>query len=117
MIVVNWHYFYAIIRYSYISTTAWVGFNAKVNEYSDDYMADKEYTAPDAEEWGRLPLYADFRAMPLPQPDLPVVDAHVYQYSLSEVRDLARLSGFRVEREAFSMGTGGRHVNVVLVPV
>jgi len=74
-------------------------------------------STPDAAEWGRLPTYADFRNMPLPQPHVPIVDAHVYQFSLFEVRELAGMAGFRVEREAFSIGMGGRHINVVLVPV
>lgn len=73
-------------------------------------------STPDAAEWGRLPVYSDFRTMPLPRPHLPAVDAHVYQYNLSEVKELAELTGFRVEREAFSIGLGGRHINVVLVP-
>jgi len=71
-------------------------------------------STPDASEWGRLTNYADFRDMPLPQTDIPIVDAHIYQYTMAEVKELATVAGFRVEREAYSIGVGGRHINVVL---
>lgn len=74
-------------------------------------------STPDACAWGRLANYPDFRAMPLPQPGTPVVDAHIYQYTMAEVRELAAMAGFSVEREAYALGVGDRHINVVLVPV
>jgi len=74
-------------------------------------------STPDAGEWGRLANYSDFRAMPLPQPGGAVVDAHIYQYTMTEVRELSAAAGFRIEREAYALGVGGRHINVVLMPV
>jgi len=73
-------------------------------------------STPDADDWGRLPSYPSFRAMPMPQPDVPVVDAHIYQYTMTEVRELAAAAGFRVERAGHAIGVGGRHINVVFVP-
>lgn len=73
-------------------------------------------STPDAGEWGRLAKYAEYMEMPMPDLNAPVVDGHIYQYTLAEVRELAGLTGFRVEREAYSIGIGGRHINVVLLP-
>jgi len=74
-------------------------------------------STPDAVDWGRLDHYASYRDMPEAYPDGRLIDDHIYQFNFGEVVELAESTGFRIERAAYAIGIGRRHLNLTLVPV
>ena len=70
-------------------------------------------STPDGASWGRiLDPYADYRDMPFPDPDLPTVDRHVYQFEEEELRLVLDESGFEIIRLERAPGRWGFHLNV-----
>jgi SAM-dependent methyltransferase len=70
-------------------------------------------STPDGASWGRiLDPYADFRDMPYPDPTLPTVDRHVYQFEEAELRAVLLESGFEILRLQRAPGRWGLHLNV-----
>jgi SAM-dependent methyltransferase len=73
-------------------------------------------STPDASEWGRVGPYRSYTEMPLPHPERPIVDDHVYQYDEGELREILAAAGLRIERFDRAPGlTGHRHLNAVCV--
>lgn len=72
-------------------------------------------TTPDASEWGRVThYYPSLDAIPRAVEGLPVVDDHVWQYSLDELEGVIDRAGLEIVRRAFAPGTPNRHFNLEL---
>jgi len=70
-------------------------------------------STPDARDWGRLyKYYQQLSDLPMPDPHLPIRDAHIWIYNESEVTNLLQESGFEIVRLAYSKGNGNRHFNI-----
>lgn len=70
-------------------------------------------STPDAASWGKLTdPYSDYRDMPYPDPALPTVDRHVYQFTEDEIVSVLNESGFEIERLTRAPGRWGLHLNV-----
>jgi SAM-dependent methyltransferase len=74
-------------------------------------------STPDASEWGRVTkYYSAVGEMPYPRRDLPMFDAHIYQYNKEELLSVLGAAGFKVDRFGYSPGyKAGRHFNLTLV--
>jgi SAM-dependent methyltransferase len=59
-------------------------------------------STPNAETWGRLEFYTHWTRMPMPTRTQGIVDGHVYQYTLTELRELLDQAGFVIEALDYS---------------
>lgn len=70
-------------------------------------------STPNAERWGRLDYYAHWTDLPAPNSTKEIVDAHIYQYTRSELQDLLDQAGFVIAKMDYS-GLGQLdHFNLV----
>ena len=71
-------------------------------------------TTPDSSEWGVVTkYYSSLSEMPDPIPGRDWEDAHIWQYSESELRSVLEEAGFRIAELAYSPGNKSRHFNVL----
>jgi len=73
-------------------------------------------STPDASQWGRVTKYYERIAdMPNPTAGIPIIDDHVYQYSVAEFRKIVHDAGFKIQKLKFAPGLINRHINAELV--
>jgi predicted SAM-dependent methyltransferase len=71
-------------------------------------------STPDSKEWGvDVKYYKHLSDLPVPTRDKPIVDDHVWQYSLDELRGVLQQAGFSIKRLEYSGSP--RHFNVMLM--
>lgn len=76
-------------------------------------------STPNAETWGRVDKYKSLDEIPVCPPnakwhDPQWIDAHIWQYTLDELRSVVTTSGLKIVQLAHSKSAGGTHFNVVL---
>ncbi len=71
-------------------------------------------STPDAEAWGTgESRFADYRAMPQPDPEAEYIDLHHYIYRMDEVVEILEAGGFVVDHSERAPGRWNLHLNVV----
>jgi len=74
-------------------------------------------STPDARDWGRVfKFYRRLSDLPMPDPSLPVRDAHIWIYNKKELTTLLDQAGFEIKQLGYAKGNGNRHFNVQAVP-
>ena len=72
-------------------------------------------STPDAKHWGKTKYYENYNDMPQPQSGKEIIDDHIYQFNLAELRQVFADSGFAVEKMEYCPGPGAnRHFNFCL---
>jgi 2-polyprenyl-3-methyl-5-hydroxy-6-metoxy-1,4-benzoquinol methylase len=66
---------------------------------------------PNATLWGHMGNYNSWENMPLPNKETQIKDAHIYQYTLSELEDIFKRTGFVIKN---MNNTGSYHLNFEL---
>jgi 2-polyprenyl-3-methyl-5-hydroxy-6-metoxy-1,4-benzoquinol methylase len=84
------------------------------NMLSDDGIL--YISTPDASKWGRVTkYYAQISDIPNPSSGKPVIDDHIYQYSVEEFINIVNDAGFKIQKLKFAPGLINRHINAELV--